>query len=71
MFQTAVTGHRGQVLAHHDLHSDWGVSGRELELLAHHIEQRVGVELTDHVALADPKTIGQLVRAQLFSAVAH
>ena len=54
--------HPGQVLAHHELRADWGVSGAELELLAHHIEQRVGVELSDHVALGELKTIGQLVR---------
>jgi acyl carrier protein len=54
--------HPGQVHAHHELRGDWGVSGQELELLAHHIEERAGVELNDHSALAELKTIGQLVR---------
>lgn len=54
--------HPGQVLAHHELHRDWGVSGQELELLAHEIEERAGVELRDHSRLADLRTIGELVR---------
>jgi len=63
--------HPGQVLAHHDLRNDWGVSGSELELLAHRIEERLDIQLiergelierSDHAALAELKTIGQLVR---------
>ena len=54
--------HPGQVLAHHDLCNHWGVSGSELELLAHHIEQRLGVELNDHTVMSELKTVGQLVR---------
>jgi hypothetical protein len=54
--------HPGQVLAHHELRNDWGVSGSELELLAHHIEQRLAVELSDLAALSELKTVGQLVR---------
>lgn len=52
----------GQVLAHHELNRDWGVSGQELELLARGIEERAGVELNDHSRLADLRTIGELVR---------
>jgi hypothetical protein len=54
--------HPGQVLAHHELDRDWGVSGQELELLAHEIEARAGVELNDHSRLAELRTIGELVR---------
>lgn len=54
--------HPGQVLAHHDLHRDWGVSGQELEMLVHQIEERAGVELSDHSKLPELRTIGELVR---------
>jgi len=54
--------HPGQVLAHHELNRDWGVSGQELELLAHQIEERAGIELSDHGRLAELRTIGELVR---------
>lgn len=54
--------HPGQVLAHHDLSRDWGVSGQELELLAQQIEERAGIELTDHARLAELRTVGELVR---------
>lgn len=54
--------HPGQVLAHHDLNRDWGVSAQELEMLAHQIEERAGIELSDHGRLADVHTVGELVR---------
>jgi hypothetical protein len=54
--------HPAQVLAHHELRGDWGVSGQELELLAHHIEERTGIELNDHSVLSELRTVGQLVR---------
>jgi acyl carrier protein len=60
--------HPAQVLAHHELREDWGLCTSELELLACHIEERAGVELSDHSALFELKTVGQLVqlvRAQL------
>ena len=60
--------HPAQVLAHHELLGDWGLCNAEIELLAVQIESRTGVEITDHSALFELKTIGQLVqlvRAQL------
>jgi hypothetical protein len=54
--------HPGKVQAHHELRGDWGVSGDELELLTHQIEERAGVELNDHGALAALRTVGELVR---------
>jgi hypothetical protein len=60
--------HPARVLAHQELREDWGLCGSELELLACHIEERAGVELTDHSALGELRTVGQLVqlvRAQL------
>lgn len=55
--------HPHQVQPHHDLRRDWGLEHVELELLLAQIEETVGVELTDTIALAELATIGQLVRA--------
>jgi hypothetical protein len=55
--------HPRQVLAHHDLRHDWGLEPVELELLVAHIEESVGVELTEAIPLSEVTTISQLVRA--------
>jgi hypothetical protein len=54
--------HPGCVKGHHDLRRDWGLDGYELQLLARQIEDYSGTELEDYAALADVRTIGQLVR---------
>lgn len=55
--------HPAAVQAHHDLRRDWGLEPVELELLVSQIEQDVGVELTDSLALGEVATVSQLVRA--------
>ena len=55
--------HPGQVQAHHDLRRDWGLEPVEIELLVSQIEQDVGVELSDSIALQEVTTVNQLVHA--------